>query len=389
MTGRQQPRLFVIFGAPGSGKSTALKYLASQGAPRVRIITKEVTRERRDDDSDDVRHVRAISSDCDIRYSQYRCDYGVRTEDIWTAFKTGDSAAVIINDIRTIRLLKQRFGVLTVVVYIHSNVEPQRLREIARERHPKLAPGKIEADLQRRVAKIATIHRKYIENTALFNFTILNLYGEGYDESEQALRSQLTNLLGSAPPAQRGERSTVRIFLIVGAALSGKDELVTAMEQMEPRRIRNYQKGTDRTKRKGDRGELRHYNELPGNFDIVYHGQGFQYGVASEELWDTLASGNVSLLVVSDFPTIRLLLARLGRLCTVIYLHASFNRADMQRRLEADEASSAEIQKRLAHVDELHKLYVDKTTLFDHVLLNTAEPEDLYDQAFNVIDFYC
>jgi guanylate kinase len=389
-----QPRVYILFGAPGSGKSTALKHLAEHSNRPLSVIAKETTRERRDDDGPDILNVSTIAADCDVRYYSYGYEYGLRTSEIWRAFERGASAGIIVNDIRTLRILKQRFGVLAVIIYVHSNVDPDvdpdRLREIVSKRYPSKTPTDLEADLKRRFEKINTIHRKYIENTALFDGTILNLYGEGQQNSLEALSQQLDNLLESAPPVSRGERSPVRVFLIVGASFSGKDELVTAMQSMEPSRIQNYMKGTNRPERQDDHGELRHYDgELPEAFDIVYGRQNFTYGIASKELWQNLANAKISLLVVSDPMTIDLLIERFGRVCTVIYLHANFNRTEMRKQMSQQKLDEDEIKKRLQAVDDLHQLYVQKTTLFQHVLLNTREPEDLYDQAFNILDHYC
>ncbi|HLG13713.1 MAG TPA: hypothetical protein VJH03_04185 [Blastocatellia bacterium] len=385
-----QSRVYILFGAPGSGKSTALTDLSARSHTPIRVIAKQTTRPRRHDDGPDIVSVETIATDCDVRYYSYRHEYGFRTADIWQAFEGGESAGIIVNDIRTLRILKQRFGVLAVIIYVHSNVDPDRLQEIMAKRHPSKTAHELEFDVKRRIEKIDTIHRKYIENTALFDSTILNLYGEGELGSLEALSRQLDNLLESGPPASRGERSPVRVFLLVGASSSGKDELVTAMQSMEPRRIQNYTKGTDRPERPDDHGELRHYPAgLPEQFDIVYARQTFKYGIASNELWQNLANGKISLLVVSDPPTISLLLERFGRVCTVIYLHANLNKNEMRKRMTQQGLSIDEIEERLQAVDELHQLYVQRTTLFQHVLLNTGEPEDLYDQAFNILDHYC
>ena len=330
------------------------------------------------------------AKDCDVRYYSYRFEYGFRTADMWRAFERGKGAGIIVNDIRTLRILKQRFGVLAVILYVHSNVDPRKLKEIMARRHPSKTSDQLKVEVKRRIEKINTIHRKYIENTALFDSTILNLYEEGEASSKHALSKQLDNLMASAPPAARGERSPVRIFLLVGASSSGKDELVTAMQSIEPRRIQNYAKGTDRPMRSDDRGELRHFRKgLPRDFDIVYDRQTFKYGIASKELWQNLAKGRISLLVVNDPKTIELLLKQFGRVCTVIYLHAIFNHYQMRRLMTNQGLPKQEIEKRLQAVDELQQLYVQQTTLFRHVLLNTGEPEDLFDQAFNILDYYC
>ena len=50
--------------------------------------------------------------------------------------------------------------------------------------------------------------------------------------------------------------------------------------------------------------------------------------------------------------------------------------------------SDDEFNKRLSSTKELREIYINNMNTFNHVLLNTSESEDLYDQAFNILDFY-
>ena len=46
------------------------------------------------------------------------------------------------------------------------------------------------------------------------------------------------------------------------------------------------------------------------------------------------------------------------------------------------------IKKRLDHIDEMYENYIDYIGLFDHVLLNIGQPEDLIDQMCRIIRHY-
>jgi hypothetical protein len=183
-------------------------------------------------------------------------------------------------------------------------------------------------------------------------------------------------------------QSSVKIFIIVGGSYSGKDELVTAMQRMAFGRIVNYQKATNRPVRGSDRGELRHFDDIPETFDIKYNAQGFTYGISTLELWENLRDGKISLLVVSDLRAIEDVVGVFGPVCTRIYLHANFNFAEIRQMMKKDAITPREIEERVGTIRALQRTYVDQMPRFEHVLLNTAEPEDLYDQAFNIVAFY-
>ncbi len=381
-------RLYILFGAPGSGKTFALDYLASQRDDSFRIVTKETTRAPRRTDKADIRPVVQISEDCDFRYSQYGHEYGFSSKEIWRCFSGGMNAAVIANDVRTIRLLKRRFGPLARSVYIHSNINRQLLTRLMKERYPSRDADELDRDLTRRIEKIKTVHRKYIENTSAFDYTILNVYDEPTAQTAQRFYCQVDNIAKDNSLERRRRRSSVKIFIIVGGSFSGKDELVVAMQEMEGERIVNYRKAATRPRREGDKGELRHFKRIPKRFNNTYTKQGFSYGISSEELWESLADNKVNLLVVSDFSAIERVVTEFGSICTTIYLHANFDFDEIRQAMLKQGIPDNEVGDRIAFIQELQDVYVERMPSLDHVLLNTAEPEDLYDQAFNIVDFY-
>jgi guanylate kinase len=377
--------LYIIFGAPGSGKSTALDYLKNLQNPKFEKITKQTTRPRRKTDTDEIENVKEVSPDKDIRYTQYGEEYGASSKDIWKNFSTGKNSIIIVNDIRTIRILKQKFGVLAKVVYIHSNIDKEAMISLIQQRYPEMCGLELEKEMEIRVEKINTIYRKYIENTALFDYTILNV------DSLESLYKQIDNIICAKSTINIISKSRVGIFIIAGAVCSGKKDLANAMVQMEKERVLSYKKATNRSRNSGDKGELRHLEIeiIEEKFNLKYQKQGYIYGISTLEVWNHLANGEIILLVVSDKNSIQKLIDEFGDICTVLYLHANFRKGEIKQLLGKDNIRPEEIAARLNGIDELFNLYINKTTMFDHVLLNTAEPEDLYDQAFNILDNYC
>lgn len=384
----QRAKLYLLFGAPGSGKSEALAYFGGLDSPRIEIVSKQTTRSPRDTDGPEIRCVSQLAPDIDIRYFQYRFEYGMSSRQIWKSLSCGINSAVIANDTRTLQVCRRKFGSLAVCIYIHSNVDEQRMLQLTAERNPEWGQDDIVEDVRKRVIKISSVHRKYIANPLIFDYTILNEYTRASPTSLAVLHRQLDNVLTGPGRRLRLSQARPRIFAIVGASFSGKDKLVNALQQLAPDRAKIYQKYSTRPKRMSDKGELRHRRELPKSCDIRYSRQGFEYGIRTSELWLALQSGVVQLLVVSDIQSIERLRVVFGEICTVLYLHASFDRDEMRRVMKSEGLATDEIETRLNGIDELHDAYCNHMLLFDHVLLNTSEPEDLYDEAFSLLDFY-
>jgi guanylate kinase len=180
--------------------------------------------------------------------------------------------------------------------------------------------------------------------------------------------------------------STARLIVVAGASFSGKDDLVNAMIQIEPAKTLLYQKGTTRPKKDGDKGELLHLKELGDEYDVRYDKNGYTYGLSTHDIWQSLSQQKIVLIVLSDLDSIVKLKKEFHDICTVLYLHANINEEEMEKAKK--DMSDDEFSKRLNSTKELRETYVKHMNVFNHVLLNTSESEDLYDQAFNILDFY-
>lgn len=385
----ESPRFFILYGAPGCGKSKVCNILMNITNDAAKVIQKETIRPSRPTDSYEIKSVKSISEKCDFCYSQYRYDYGFPSVEVWEALGNRQNAVVIVNDIRTIKQLKRRFGALARAIYIHSNINKSSLRVLANERNPEMNDDTLQLDVDRRIEKIKTVHRKYIENTHLFDETILNVYEKATVESLSNLKKQLQSIVLNQKSFGEPLPSTARVFIVVGGSYSGKDELVNAMKIMDPKRVDSYRKQTDRPKRASDNNELHHVKTIYSNFDIIYEKNGFSYGISSKELWQLLSKGKVLLLIVSDYECIELLKKMFGGTCAVLFLHADFDYDEIKEEMISEGLKNDEIKKRLMGIEEIKQLYINRMGIFNHVLLNTSEPEDLYDQAFNILDYYC
>lgn len=379
-------KLLILFGAPGSGKSEACKQLEKLSEGNIIIVKKQTTRPKRVTDGSDIECVDKISNENDFRYSQYGFDYGFSSKNIWQAFLLNKSVAVIVNDIRTIKQLNKSFGSLSQNIYIHSNIERDKIQSIAKLRYPNMSNEFLVKDIEKRIEKIKSIHRKYISNTYLFDSSVINIYNENSIESIKELNIQLAQIYNKRPEERNMYNSTARILIIAGGSFAGKDELVRALIQIEPSKVIAYQKGTTRPKTSIDNNELCHLKKLNDNYDITYLKNGYKYGLSSNKIWSVLSEKKIVLIVLSELEAIKKVKAEFDNICSVIYLHSNIDFDELEHAKKT--LNKVEFKNREKSIDELRRSYIENINLFDHVLLNTSESEDLYDQAFNILDYY-
>ena len=139
-------KLFIIVGnTPGdqniaNGKDLIIQAVDSLGALHAEIIPKYTSRGIKEDDGNeiicdceftlnsqgtyDVFIPEHGYVNCDIVYSRKGNMYGFNSQEIWNGLKRGMFQVVVISEVETINKLREIFGGLVILVYVHShNVE--------------------------------------------------------------------------------------------------------------------------------------------------------------------------------------------------------------------------------------------------------------------------
>jgi ribose 1,5-bisphosphokinase PhnN len=163
-------RLFVIVGTPGSGKDLIIRAIDDLGTQHARIVPKHTSRSRRADDQNEMICPGDPGYDlegCDIPYENYDDKYGIKTENIWEGLRNGFHQLVTVSDIMAINRLRDVFGELMVLVYVHSNVTPEEYRE------KESSLGEDTGYVERRAAKYQFAFDAYLENFLAFQHTLI------------------------------------------------------------------------------------------------------------------------------------------------------------------------------------------------------------------------
>jgi guanylate kinase len=165
--------IITLTGPTACGKSTALRFFMDSKRSHwmPKIIPKFVTRDKRNDDGDEVIHVKSIPEDCDLVYEQYGTRYGFSSGKIREFVSDGKDCLIIVNDVRVLDDLRTLFGPQLITVFVFKeNPRVENYRRIAKSRGVTS-----EDEIMRRIQKAQAIFRIYIENITLFNRTVLNV----------------------------------------------------------------------------------------------------------------------------------------------------------------------------------------------------------------------
>jgi ADP-ribose pyrophosphatase YjhB (NUDIX family) len=68
---------------------------------------------------------------CEIRYTKYYDEFGIRVKSIWSELRDGKSQFVVVSDVEAISSLLEAFGDMTRLIYVHSTTGPDEYQEWA------------------------------------------------------------------------------------------------------------------------------------------------------------------------------------------------------------------------------------------------------------------
>ena len=416
-------RLFVFFGPSVCGKTTLVNGLAASND--IAIAPKYSERERRSVDDDIIYTPSIEESNCDLRYVINDVRYGIDLGEIRRLLESPRDFGIVLSDLRVVRRLKRAFGTDCLVVYVARPIDPETLGQINVQRHgfnPELdlktrfemecrrlqagarlgawhrvgeslasltefwrqkAPG--GRSLEVRTSKIGQFHSRYIDNIAFFDHVVLN-----FGSLDQFL-TQGRNLLKRVATPAPSDR-TPPIFVVCAAPGSGKGTLMENLNIMGTDAIRIVQKMAKRDPEETDRRDgmvaIGADGEFPDEVDWrwTFHSKRTEYGVSTAEIKRNMNEGVAQIFVANPGQIGR---ARdlFGARVVVLYLHSAISSDVLMghfvQKLGPDGAQ-ARVESRTA----VFESYVEQICAFDHVLLNTSYPEDLFDQMYRLIDHY-
>jgi ribose 1,5-bisphosphokinase PhnN len=125
------PRVFVVVGGPGSGKDILLRAVRDLGSQHALIVPKHTDREANPDDGDEMICFGQPGYDlenCDVKYKNFKKSYGFKCSLIWAGLRQGVHQVIVVSNIKAINKLKENFGDLLVLLYVHSEINREEFQ---------------------------------------------------------------------------------------------------------------------------------------------------------------------------------------------------------------------------------------------------------------------
>lgn len=385
----------------------------------------------------------------DIAYALNKGQYGISSESIRHELDSGKNVITILSDFRVIKRLKVIFGDLLVAVYVASAVDTAKLEKIqvARLGINGSSEEQLRKQLERlnasveickwenaarwihelnkhwektkpdadntafRAERIQTFHTRYIDNITLFDHVILN-YNEGHAAD---MTFQFVNILDAYPRRRICDRAPV--FVVSAASNAGKGTMMEMLNLIGSDRVQILSKIAQRKRKRNDKKDgmipigtpekpLEDQNEWPDwwNEDMIrvarcgefpkeydfqwsFHGV-VRYAVSDEEIKRNL-SENRAQIVISNTDQIEKFIHKYGDHVVFILLYRLSSIEDTRSYYEMEEGLAPEqAEARANEVKEVLQEYIKKIGHFSHVILNTTRPQDMYDQIFQLVEFY-
>ena len=164
------PKLILVVGTPGSGKDLLIRAINDLGAQHAQVVPKHTSRARRPDDGDEMICIDDPEHEldsCDVRYENFGDHYGVDTSLIWNGLRKGIFQVAVISSIVALNTLKQLFGELVILVYVHSEIRADEYlqAEVNLDRNSEY--------VRKRVEKYQAAYDLYFRNFLAFDHVLI------------------------------------------------------------------------------------------------------------------------------------------------------------------------------------------------------------------------
>ncbi len=181
------------------------------------------------------------------------------------------------------------------------------------------------------------------------------------------------------------KKSIARLFVIVGADESAKDNCIEAIKSLGKLHAETVKKRTTRNEKLGDNDEMvcqniiDKENSTPETVvykpnpdydmekcDFLYERKGNIYGLVTKEIWDGLKKSMFQVVSITNIKAIKKLKQIFSGFMVLIYIHSA----------------------NVSCEEEAYNILLNNYLEFKHILIYEDKLESLYDQFFRLFKLY-
>jgi guanylate kinase len=136
-------------------------------------------------------------------------------------------------------------------------------------------------------------------------------------------------------------------------------------------------------------------NKFPVKYDFVYEQYTLRYGLASSDIQNCLSENKSPIVIVNDIRTLQDLKNYFGDLVVCLFIFRNLEAEDieaMQKSRGAIDSTGKideeQTKKRINKVNVIFRSYIENINLFNYVILNTTNYEDMKTQMSEIVTFY-
>ena len=442
-------RLFVICGASGSGKSTLTSIIEKSYAGLIERAPKYSTRafrEKTPDNpvDDDIIHVDKddfVAGEYDLAYVAMKNKYGIKFSEITERLNSGANLLLVMTDFRAVYRIKMFFNEKCATICLLSAIDQTDFLEThGRRVAHKYIPDEVSqinmrhwywklesaanlglwADyyfstirllqswqstipeyesVEIRTKKVRNFQTRYFENSHHFDFTILNYRKNKIDDMLRQFNVIYETIINGHTKKKSNNDS---VLLVVAAASgSGKGTLTSNLKVIAPNEVCIVPKQGMRAPNESDKDDGLEAIGEDGQFSKEYNihyqmhrdprtGQGTKYAF-SEKLINNLLKKHKIIVAIANVliePELLITLkAKFKDKVRVVYL-MRFGDTKQIEAYQKSRYNENKVIRRMKQMDETYEGYISMLSEVDHILLNTEQEEDMYDQMFRLIEQY-
>lgn len=186
-------------------------------------------------------------------------------------------------------------------------------------------------------------------------------------------------------------KSTSKIFIVIGTPGSGKDLLIQAVNDLGSLHATIVPKHTTRKRQADDGGEMICSDDLNyglDSCDIIYENYNDKYGLKTVDIWEGIKNEIIQVIVISNIEAINTIKKIFGTNVKILFVHSEMNEQEYFKQQSELGNSDKYVKERMLNYKNAFNIFLKNYSLFDHVLIYSDSPEDLFDQLFRIFKFY-